>query len=40
MFKDRVLRRICGLKMDEVTGGWQKLLKDEFIICTLQEILV
>jgi hypothetical protein len=25
MFKNRVLRKIFGLKRDEVTGGWRKL---------------
>jgi hypothetical protein len=28
-FENRVLRRICGWKRDEVTGGWRKLLKEE-----------
>jgi hypothetical protein len=26
---NRVLRRIFGLKRDEVTGGWRKLHKEE-----------
>jgi hypothetical protein len=25
MFENRMLRRIFGLKRDEVTGGWRKL---------------
>jgi hypothetical protein len=25
VFENRVLRRICGLKRDEVMGGWRKL---------------
>jgi hypothetical protein len=25
VFENRVLRRIFGLKRDEVTGGWKKL---------------
>jgi hypothetical protein len=29
MFEDRVLRRIFGLKRDEVTGEWRKLLNKE-----------
>jgi hypothetical protein len=29
MFKNRVLGRMLGLKRDEVTGGWRKLLNDE-----------
>jgi hypothetical protein len=30
VFENRVLRRIFGPKRDEVTGGWRKLLKEEF----------
>jgi hypothetical protein len=29
VFENRVLRRICGPKRDEVTGGWRKLHNDE-----------
>jgi hypothetical protein len=29
MFENRVLRRIFGLKRDEVIGGWRKLHNDE-----------
>jgi hypothetical protein len=29
VFEDRVLRRIFGLKRDEVTGGWRKLHNEE-----------
>jgi hypothetical protein len=29
VFENRVLRRICGLKRDEVTGGWRKLHNEE-----------
>jgi hypothetical protein len=29
VFENRVLRRIIGLKRDEVTGGWRKLHYDE-----------
>jgi hypothetical protein len=29
VFENRVLRRICGTKRDEVTGGWRKLHKEE-----------
>jgi hypothetical protein len=28
-FENRVLRRICGAKRDEVTGEWRKLHNDE-----------
>jgi len=30
VFENRVLRRIFGLKRDEVTGDWRKLHKEEF----------
>jgi hypothetical protein len=29
VFDNRVLRRIFGLKRDEVTGGWRKLHNEE-----------
>jgi hypothetical protein len=29
VFENRVLRRICGLKKDEVTGGCRKLHNEE-----------
>jgi hypothetical protein len=29
IFENRVLRRIFGLKRDEVTGGWGKLHSEE-----------
>jgi hypothetical protein len=29
MFENRVLRRIFGLKGDEVTGGWRKMHNEE-----------
>jgi hypothetical protein len=29
VFENRVLRKICGLKRDEVTGGWGKLHNEE-----------
>jgi hypothetical protein len=29
MFENRVLRRIFGLKRDEVTGEWRKLHNEE-----------
>jgi hypothetical protein len=28
-FKNRVLRRTCGQKREEVTGGWRKLHNEE-----------
>jgi hypothetical protein len=29
VFENRVLRRMFGLKRDEVTGGWRKLHNEE-----------
>jgi len=29
VFENKVLRRICGSKRDEVTGEWRKQLKEE-----------
>jgi hypothetical protein len=29
MFENRVLRKMFGLKRDEVTGGWRKLHRKE-----------
>jgi hypothetical protein len=29
VFENRVLRRICGPNMDEVTGEWRKLQNEE-----------
>jgi hypothetical protein len=31
MFENRVLRRIFGLKRDEVTGEWRKLHNEELL---------
>jgi hypothetical protein len=30
VFENRMLRRIFGLKRDEVTGDWRKLHNEEF----------
>jgi hypothetical protein len=30
VFENKVLRRIFGLKRDEVTAGWRKLHNEEF----------
>ena len=32
MFENRMLRRVCGSKRDEVTGKWRKLLNEELTI--------
>jgi hypothetical protein len=33
VFEKRVLRRIFGTKMGEVTGEWKRLQKRSFVIC-------
>jgi hypothetical protein len=38
VFENRVLRRIFGLKRDEVTGGWRKLHNEELHTSTLGQI--
>jgi hypothetical protein len=40
VLEDRVLRRIFGLKRDEVAGGWRKVLMETFVICTLLPVLL
>jgi hypothetical protein len=40
VFENRVLRRIFGLKWDEVTGEWRKWHSRNFIICTDHLILL
>jgi hypothetical protein len=32
-FEDRVLRRVFGLKREEVTECWRKLCNDELPLC-------
>jgi hypothetical protein len=40
VFENRLLRRIFGLKRDEVTGGWRKLHNEELHnLYTLPSIL-
>jgi hypothetical protein len=31
VFENRVLRRIYGLKRDEMTGGWRKIDNEEHL---------
>jgi hypothetical protein len=41
VFENRVLRRIFGLKRDELTGEWRQLHNEElhsFMICTLRQV--
>jgi hypothetical protein len=37
-FENRVLRRIFGLKRDEVTGEWRRLHSKEFILCISHQV--
>jgi len=39
VFENRVLRRIFGPKMDEVTEEWTKLYNEKLMICTAHQIL-
>jgi hypothetical protein len=38
VFEKRALRRIFGLKMEEVTGGWRKLHNEIYILNSSQNI--
>jgi hypothetical protein len=38
VFENRVLRRIIGLKRDEVMGGWRNFITRSFGICTLYQV--
>jgi hypothetical protein len=39
VFENRVLRRIFGPKMDEVTGDWSKLHEELHILCSSPNII-
>jgi hypothetical protein len=39
MFKNRVLKKVFGLKGKEVTGDWRKCALNSFIVSTLHRIL-
>jgi hypothetical protein len=39
VFENGALRKIFGLKRDEVTGGWRKLHNEELHDCTLRQII-
>jgi PAS domain-containing protein len=42
VFENRVLRRIFGLKRDEVMGGWRKLhneLHDPYTVLSINRII-
>jgi hypothetical protein len=38
VFENRVLRRICGSKRDDVKEGWRKLHNKELNICALRQV--
>jgi hypothetical protein len=38
MIENRVLRRIFGLKRDEVMGEWRKIYMRSFTVCTLNQV--
>jgi hypothetical protein len=40
VFENRVLRRISGLKRDEVTGEWRKLYNEELQMLYSSQILL
>jgi hypothetical protein len=39
VFENRVLRKIFGLKRDEVTGEWKNFTMRSFMICTPHPLL-
>ena len=39
VFENRVLRRIFGLKRDEVTGEWRNYIMRSSMICTAHPVL-
>jgi hypothetical protein len=38
VFENRVLREICGVKRDGVTGEWRKIDDEEFMVCFLHQL--
>jgi hypothetical protein len=34
MFENRALRRMCGFKRDEATGGGEEYIRGNLMICT------
>jgi len=39
MFINRYLEKYLSLRGEEKIGGWRKLLREEFIICTVQYVV-
>jgi hypothetical protein len=40
VFENGVLRRVFGLKREEVAGGWRNCIMRSFITCMLHQILL
>jgi hypothetical protein len=40
VFKNRILRRLFGLRREEVTGGWRRLQDEKIYKLYLQQILL
>jgi hypothetical protein len=40
VFENKVLRRIFGPKMDEITTEWKRLYYKQFMLCTPHQILL
>jgi PAS domain-containing protein len=40
VFWNRALRRMLGLKREEVAGGWNKLHNEELCKCNLDHIVI
>jgi hypothetical protein len=38
VFENRVSRRVCGPRREEMAEGWRRLKMKDFITCTLHQI--
>jgi hypothetical protein len=38
VFKNRMLKRMCGPQREKVAGGWKRLYNEELHICILHQI--
>ena len=38
VFKSRVLKKVFGLKRDEITAEWRRLHNEKLLICTSDQI--
>jgi hypothetical protein len=39
VLENRVLRIIFGSKRDKIIGEWKRVRNEEFVICTLRQML-